>query len=228
MNILCIMHADFETPGVISAWAQENHHHFVLCKPYLNEALPANDSFESLIVMGGPQSAIEVANYPYLLSEIELIKNAIAHNKKILGICLGAQLIGEAFGAKTMRSPEKEVGVYSITLTAMGMQDPLLKDFPQTFSVVHWHNDMPGLTTESVVLATSIGCSRQIIRYREKIYGVQCHFEIEKEGIAAMVKAAPDDLKPSLFTQTQEDLLLQDYSAINQMMRQILDQFQKC
>jgi GMP synthase (glutamine-hydrolysing) len=71
-----------------------------------------------------------------------------------MSFCLGAQLIGEALGAKTERSPEKETGVYPIELTAAGTRDPLLRGLPGTFPAIHWHNDMPGLTDDTAVLAS--------------------------------------------------------------------------
>ena len=106
----------------------------------------------------------------------------------ILGICLGAQLIGEALGASFEHSPNKEIGLFPITLTKDGQQDSHFSDFPKIFNVGHWHGDMPGLTNESKVLATSEGCPRQIIRYAPTIYGFQCHFEFTLEAIDGMIK----------------------------------------
>lgn len=225
MNILCITHADFETPGVIETWAKNKNHRFEIKKPYQGQALPKYNSFDFLVVMGGPQSPIHVEETPYLKDEILLIRKTLAGQKPILGFCLGAQLIGEALGAKTLRSPEKEVGVYPITLTETGRHDPLLRCLPKDFSVIHWHNDMPGLLKDSEILAFSKGCPRQIVRYRRNVYGFQCHLEITLEGIRTMIKAVPDDLKPSKFTQNERELLSQDYSVINQKMIMLLDQF---
>ncbi|MBN9543307.1 MAG: homoserine O-succinyltransferase [Alphaproteobacteria bacterium] len=225
MNILCITHADFETPGVIEDWASANQFNFKIEKPYKGENLSSIDNFDVLIVMGGPQSPIEIDKFPYLKDEIELIKDAIKHNKRILGFCLGAQLIGEALGAVTGRSPEKEVGVFSITLTDIGFNDPLLKEFGRTLDVIHWHNDMPGLTDTSEILAYSEGCPRQIIKYSQKIYAFQCHLEIILEGIKEMIRAVPGDLKPSKFTQSENILLSNDYKSINNSMIKILNKF---
>lgn len=225
MNILCIMHADFETPGVIESWAMDKGYTFQISKPYKNETLPKIDNVDFLIVMGGPQSPLDIDSDPYLIDEIHLIKNAIIQGKKVLGFCLGAQLIGEALGAKTERSPEKEVGVYPISLTDDGLKDPFLQEFPQTFPVIHWHNDMPGLSENAVLLGYSQGCPRQIIRYKPLVYGFQCHLEITLKGIKTMIEAVPQDLSPSKFTQTQEELITQDYSSINDKMYMFLDQF---
>ena len=178
-----------------------------------------------LIVMGGPQSPLNIADAPYLIAEIELIKVALLQDKLVLGFCLGAQLIGEALGAKTARSPEKEVGVYPIDLTQNAKTDRLLKDEIDSFPVIHWHNDMPGLTPDAVVLASSAGCPQQIVRYRRKVYGFQCHLEITLDGVRTMIEATPEDLEPSKYTQSKEVLLKQDYASINSHMIQILDRF---
>lgn len=223
MDILCIMHADFETPGVIEDWAREKAHRFTLCKPYKGEDCLNNAPFDLLIIMGGPQSPLEMEQALYLKDEITLIQKAIHQDKTILGFCLGAQLIGEALGAQTKRSPEKEVGVFPIFLTNAAHDDPILTGFPLSFPVIHWHNDMPGVTENAQILAYSEGCPRQVIRYAPKIYGFQCHLEITLEGIQTMIAQCENDLKPSPFTQTSEELVEQDYRSINAMMMQILE-----
>tara|TARA_R110000868_G_scaffold14120_5_gene65981 strand:+ start:4992 stop:5684 length:693 start_codon:yes stop_codon:yes gene_type:complete len=226
MNILCIIHATFESYSVIQSWADHNNHEFHLYSPYKAIKNIDIDSFDWIIIMGGPQSALEINKYPYLQYEIDLIKQAITANKKVLGICLGAQLIGEAFGVKTEKSTEKEVGVYNINLTKDAKEDILFKDLPCEIPVIHWHNDMPGLTKESVVLAQSKGCPRQVIKYADKIYGFQCHFEITLLSIKKMINKLHDDLDiNSKYIQSKEILINQDYISINNNMLYLLDKF---
>lgn len=222
MNILCVMHADFEKPGIIESWAKSNRHKFTIVKPYKGENCLETPSYDFLVILGGPQSPLEIEKAPYLKDEIQLIKTAVDQNKTILGICLGAQLIGEALGSKTEKSPNKEVGVFPIFFTKEGMDDPLLKDMSTRLDVIHWHNDMPGETKDSTLLAFSEGCPRQIVRYGKKIYGFQCHLEITLSGIKEMVKACPEDLKATPFTQSKKDLLAQDYDKINDALNTIL------
>ncbi len=188
MNIQCITHADFKTPGVIGNWATKHNHRFTIRKPYLGQK--CDDMFDFLIIMGGPQSPLNIAKSPYLKDEIAHIRKAIDNQKIVLGFCLGAQLIGAALGAKTEKSPQKEIGVYPIELNREGIHDPLLLGFPQTFKAIHWHNDMPGLTKESVLLAFSAGYPRQIIRYEKKVYGFQCHLESLKKALRHLSKHA--------------------------------------
>lgn len=221
VQILCITHADFESPGVIEQWAKQRHYDFSIKRPYLQERLAYD--FDFLIVMGGPQSPLKMEKAPYLNQEIALIQQAIADNKPVLGFCLGAQLIGEALGAKTRHSPEKEIGVYPITLTEAGRSDPLLQGLSSSFPVIHWHNDMPGLTKDCTILAYSEGCPRQIIRYNPLVYGFQCHLEITEDGMKTMIDAVPGDLKPSRLTQDADQLMSHNYSSINELMVVILD-----
>lgn len=225
MRIQYIIHAEFELPGIIEMWAKQNGFTEKYCRPFVGEMLPNTSEFDLLIIMGGPQSASNVIETPYLKAEILLIKQTINAHMPVLGFCLGAQLIGEALGAATERSPSKEVGVFPIELTKEGYEDPLLKHLPKHFSVVHWHNDMPDLTPKAKILATSQGCPRQIIHYVPLVYGFQCHPEIPLKSIETMLEHCSNDLAPGKFVQSKQDLLNNDYSAINKIMLQILDNF---
>ena len=108
-----------------------------------------------LIVMGGPQSPDEDREaFPYYdpQAEIELIQKAMKADRYIVGVCLGAQLLSVAYGAEYEHSPEREIGVFSITLTEAGLKDNHVKVFGPTLNTGHWHGDMPGLTEDAVVL----------------------------------------------------------------------------
>jgi GMP synthase (glutamine-hydrolysing) len=114
MRIHYIMHASFETPGIIEKWAQDRGYNFDGTPIYTGKNLPDAAVVDFLIVMGGPQSAMRMNDYPYLSDEITFISTTIKQNKPIVGCCLGAQLIAEALGARAQRSPEKEVGIYPV------------------------------------------------------------------------------------------------------------------
>lgn len=223
MNILFITHASFEKAGSIELWAKKNNHITREVKPYAGETLPAIDDYDMLIVMGGPQSPIKIEKSPYLKDEIELIKQALNKKKKIIGVCLGAQLIAEALGAKTERSPNKEIGMYPVELIGDVGNDPVFKNFPSKFDVMHWHSDMPGLIDDIELLAKSEGCPRQIFRFGDRVYGFQCHFELTKELVENMVEHCGGDLKAGKYVMTSQELMSLDYSKINAQMDEVLD-----
>ena len=230
MRIHIVMHESFEAPAAILTWAKINSHSVNFSKTYAGEKLPESAAdFDYLIVMGGPQSPAttpaECSHY-HADQEIELIKKAISADKLILGICLGAQLIGEALGAPFDHSPSREIGVYDLTLTEAAKSDPIFSKFPNTFPVGHWHGDMPGLTKESQILAVSEGCPRQIVRYSPKIYGFQCHFEFTQEAILGMIANNSEELNKYQglpYIETESELKSHDFTDINSKLFAFLD-----
>ena len=144
----------------------------------------------------------------------------------MIGICLGSQLIGEALGAKVRQSPEKEIGHYPITLTEAGKQNPLLAHFGSPLVVGHWHNDMPGLTDQSVVLATSEGCPRQIVQYGNAVYGFQCHIEFTAEAVEGLIQHSEQELaaaKGKRFIRSNAEMREWNYQEMNEKLWHFLD-----
>lgn len=230
MKLHFIIHESFEAPGAIEVWAKRNNFPISYTRLYEGDTLPENCShFDFLVVMGGPQSpATTKTECPYfdVNAEISLISKAVSDNKYILGVCLGAQLIGEALGAKFDHSPNREIGVFSLSLTDQASSDPVFSKFPPSFSVGHWHGDMPGLTPQSQILAVSSGCPRQIVKYSPKIYGFQCHFEFTPESIEGMIKNCSDELvkyEGLPFIENADKLRTYDFVEINERLFTFLD-----
>jgi len=186
MKVHFIQHETFEAPGAYLEWAKERNHTISFSKVYEHNSLPkTTENMDLLIIMGGPQSpdtTQEECPHFNAKAEIALIQKCIQAEKAVLGICLGAQLIGKALGAKVEHSPEKEIGVFPIQLTEDGIKDEKIAHFGSSLFVGHWHSDMPGLTIESKILATSKGCPRQIVAYSNLVYGFQCHIEFTLEN----------------------------------------------
>ncbi len=223
MRIHYLIHAPFEKLGVIEDWARKHNHSMTSTHTYKGESLPKLLDFDLLIIMGGPQSALELDSHLYLKEEIALAKRAIHEKKAIIGICLGAQILGEALGAKALKSPHKEIGLYPITVTTEGEKDPIFGAFSKQFDVMHWHSDMPGIPQDAVLLAKSEGCPHQAFRFGDRIYGFQFHLELTHELIAGMIENCPDDLKPGKYIRSTEELLNADFASINKKMYQALD-----
>jgi len=223
MKILIITHASFERPGSILNWAKRNNHDVQEVKPYEGEAIPPAKQFDLIVMMGGPQSPLEIDQSPYLADEILMLKDAIHYKKRIVGICLGAQLISEALGAKTERSPNREVGCFALESLDFAKEDPIFGQLPKNIDVMHWHNDMPGMPQDAVLLAKSEGCPRQIYSFGDRIYGFQCHFELTQELVRNMINHCPDDLKDGKYVMTEQELMQVDYAKMNAVMDKVLD-----
>jgi len=223
MRVHFISHAVFESLGAIEKWVRDRDFQLTGSMPYKGEVLPDIKDIDFLCILGGPQSSTKIEKFPYLQDEINYIKQALDQDKYVFGVCLGAQLIGEALGAKTEQSPTKEVGVYPVTLTESGQADQLFDGFPKSFDVSHWHYDMPGIADGVEILAESKGCPRQAYRYGKKVVGTQCHFEFTLQSALRLIKNCPEDLSPGEYTQTVEELSKNDYCTINQRLFKILD-----
>ena len=127
-------------------------------------------------------------------------------------------------GAPYAHSPEKEIGPVKARLTEAGRADPFLKAFPAVFDAGEWHNDMPGLTEDAVVLAKSEGCPRQIVRYGKYVYGFQTHMEFTQDIIAAGIEDAGGKIRESgRFVQSAEELRAYDYTEMNRLLSSFLD-----
>jgi GMP synthase (glutamine-hydrolysing) len=225
MKTHIIMHESFEAPGAIEEWIQLNNCTTTYTRLYQGDRFPEDiNSIDFLIVMGGPQSPnTTLTECPHFdaKKEIAFISKAIEQNKFLLGICLG-----EALGANFNHSPNREIGVFELTLTEDGKLDPIIASFPEKFLVGHWHGDMPGLTKESKILATSKGCPRQIVKYSDKIYGFQCHFEFTPNAIDGMIRNCAHELenyKSLPYIESAEQLRAHDYKAINLLLFRFLD-----
>ncbi|MFT3904291.1 MAG: type 1 glutamine amidotransferase [Niabella sp.] len=230
MNIHFVQHEVFEAPGAYLAWAELRSHHITFSKVYEDQSLPETiENIDLLIVMGGPQSPSttkEECSYFDAKAEKDLILKAINARKAVVGVCLGAQLIGEALGAACEHSPEKEIGVFPIQLTEDGLRDEKLNHFGSSLSVGHWHSDMPGLTPESKVLATSTGCPRQIVSYSALVYGFQCHIEFTREVVALLIAEEEAFLTNNTiykYVQKPDEIRRYDYTEMNDKLFQFLD-----
>ncbi|EKQ7998084.1 type 1 glutamine amidotransferase [Raoultella ornithinolytica] len=224
MHIHFIVHEHFESPGACLHWAQDRGYTIGWSRVYAGDPLPANaDGFDMLVVLGGPQSPrTTLAECAYFDTHAEqnLIAQAIAAGRIVIGICLGSQLIGEALGAPVMQSPEKEIGHYPVTLSVEGLRDPNIAHFGPALVVGHWHNDMPGMTPTATVLAASEGCPRQIVKYGDRVYGFQCHMEFDAEVIERLITHSQEELEAA---RSVQEMRSWDYREMNQKLWTFLD-----
>jgi GMP synthase (glutamine-hydrolysing) len=146
-------------------------------------AEPRLDGYQGLVILGGPMNVDEVEQHPHLATEVRAVREAIERGIPILGICLGAQLIAKALGARVERACEKEIGWYDLSVTPEAKRDPLLSHFDATEKIFQWHGDTFEIPCEAVHLATSPACSNQAFRYRDNVYGFQFHLEVDEPMI---------------------------------------------
>jgi GMP synthase-like glutamine amidotransferase len=195
MNVLIIQHVDIEGPGLIECCLnQENIPYTILdLKPSVH--FPKLDGLTHIVFLGGPMNVYEEDRYPFLREEDLFIKEAIQRGKTILGICLGAQLMAKALGAKVFKAPVKEIGWYDVSLTKIGSQDPFFSNLPKTFPVFQWHGDTFELPKSGKLIATSDFVTHQAFRYGENAYGLQFHLEVTAEMIGEWMETYEEEFR---------------------------------
>jgi GMP synthase-like glutamine amidotransferase len=194
MKGLIIKHIDIEGPGRLGEFLSSKGILPDVIELENGDHLPRKpDNYRFIIILGGPMNVYEEDKFPYLRDEDRLIKDAIERGVPILGICLGAQLIAKAAGAKVLANPVKEIGWYNVQLTKEGMEDPLFRGLDREFSVFQWHGDTFFIPEGGVMLAGSILCKSQAFRYRSA-YGLQFHLEVTEGMIKEWIGSYQGEL----------------------------------
>lgn len=178
MKVLAIMHDPSEGPGTMGEYLSAKGIEVQLVRLYAHDQLPQSvEGFDGAISLGGPMSVYEESRYPFLREELGFLKLAISRRVPTLGVCLGAQMIARACGARVEKAPAKELGWDTVVLTARGRQDELFASLPGTLTVFQWHEDTFTLPDGGHLLASSPGCTHQAFRYGSA-YGLQFHPEV--------------------------------------------------
>jgi GMP synthase (glutamine-hydrolysing) len=183
-KILVFQHVPYEPLGTLDPLLKESGFRL----RYVNfgrvpAARPSLDKYEALIVLGGPMNSDQIGSYPNLITEVEIIREAVERNMSVLGICLGAQLLAKALGGTVRRNPEREIGWYDIELTDAGLADPILSAFSRRQRVFQWHEDGIELPPGGELLASSEVSPVQAFRYQDHAYGLQFHLEVDRSLI---------------------------------------------
>jgi GMP synthase-like glutamine amidotransferase len=169
---------------------------------YRGDEVPAHVGQGELIVsMGGPMGVGDLGDprYAFLAPEIALLREAIARDRPVLGICLGAQLLAAAVGARvypnTRRTPEgatvpaREVGWGPVDFAGGQVaREPALAGMRSRELVLHWHGDTFDIPRGAVPLASTAVCRNQAFRLGWRSFGLQFHCELSAEDVAVWVR----------------------------------------
>jgi GMP synthase-like glutamine amidotransferase len=226
MRIRCLQHVPFEGPAGIADWAADRGHALEIIPLHEGAEPPETGSFDWLVVMGGPMGVADEARYPWLAPEKAFIADAIAAGKTVVGVCLGAQLIAEALGARVYPNGEKEIGWMPVELTDAGRASPVLGFLPPSFPVFHWHGDTFDLPAGAVHLARSGPCANQAFSYDGRVLGLQFHLESTLESVAAIVEQCADEIVPAPHIQSAARMLAagaDDYARLRDVLCGVLD-----
>ena len=228
MKIHFLQHAHFEDPGYLIDWVETNGHSHSSSYLFKNETLPGMEEFDLLIIMGGPMNIYEEEKYPWLAAEKKFIKKAIDSGKKVLGICLGSQLIADALGAKVYPNKHKEIGWFPVYKNEFNCFN-CTRYHEREITSFHWHGETFDLPEGASRLFSSEATPNQAFAIGENVIALQFHWEVKKENIEKMIQFSGSDITQGRFVQSEKELLNEeiDYSIAHQNLNKILIGFLK-
>lgn len=245
MRIHYLQHAEFEGINCLKSWITQNQHSLTATTLFNIEdsnndlqhnVFPSLDSFDWLIIMGGPMGVQDEQTYPWLKAEKLFISEVIQANKIVLGICLGAQLIADALGADVSPNAQREIGWYPVHNHPNIQQTFMSGVIPDNIQTFHWHSDRFAIPQNSTPILSSKACDNQGFVYGSRVLALQCHFETDQQFVQHLIQHCGDELsnsntgKPQTYVQTKNELLgnTQYYQRSQNVMTAILDKMQHC
>ena len=225
IRIHYLQHDSFEDLAYIGDWALAKGHRISCTRIDRKETLPTTDEFDWLIIMGGKMGVYERDKYPVIEQELQLIKDAIAAKKTLLGICLGSQMIAAALGAGVYPHQYAEIGFFPVIFHESAEKDPVFRHFGKECLVLHIHNDTFDLPEGAVLMASSRATKHQAFRYGDSVFALQFHFEATVERTQVFIRKAMTGLSKGKWIQkTNESLeLMKVCEANNVIFKEVLD-----
>jgi GMP synthase (glutamine-hydrolysing) len=225
MRLMTFQHVPFEDLGSIRQWAVNRGHTIATTRFFAGDGIPDLHELDWLIVMGGPMGTRDEDRYDWLRPEKAFIRSAIDHGKTVVGICLGAQLVAEALGAKVYPNSHREIGWFELKKEASLPSLPVVDRFPDRLEAFHWHGDTFDIPEGAVLLAGTEACKHQGFLWGRQVVGLQFHLETTPESLERLITHCGADLVPGPFVQTPEAMRsgAERFDRINLAISRLLD-----
>jgi len=224
MRAHILQHVPFEDIGSMAPWLAARHATLRYTRFFEPDAaLPDVGEADLVIAMGGPMSVNDDARHPWLAAEKRFVRETVERGVPFVGVCLGAQLLASAFGARVYPNREREIGWFPVE----GRPVPAGRfAFPAREAVFHWHGETFDLPNNAVRLASSAACLNQAFQIGERALGLQFHLETTPESASGLVDHCRDELTGGLFVQSEDALRAvgpETYARVNRLMAAVLD-----
>ncbi len=226
-----VQHVPFETPGVLLEWARKQGFEITSTRVFLDDHFPSPKELDFLVIMGGPMSVHDENIYSWLRKEKAFLKEALSleNHSKILGICLGAQLLAEALGGEVIPGKYKEIGWFPIEFTPAALSHPLFEGFPENIQVFHWHGETFTIPKGALHIARSEACENQAFLYENNVLAFQFHMEVTQDIVAGLIENCSNELQQGPYVQNVEEIQGQKelFEHIHKYLFKLLDIFIK-
>jgi len=190
VNVLAVVHGSDVPAGSFRGVVVERGHRLETWVPADAATPPRVDAYDAVMVFGGAMHVDEEAHHPWLREEEQYVRTLLDRRVPLLGVCLGAQMVAKAAGARVGPAAEPEIGWCDVDRK---VDDPVLGVLPGRFPAFQWHFYAFDVPTGAAELARSRVCP-QAFRLGERAWAVQFHPEVTREIVARWVAEAPDEV----------------------------------
>ena len=225
MKLHVLQHVHFEDEAHIGTWAERNGFPVTRTALYRGDALPALDDIDLLVVMGGPMGVHDERAHPWLAGEKRFIGEAISAGKRVIGICLGAQLIAVVLGARVYRNRHREIGWFPVRVRSGSEHAAAARLFPPVFMAFHWHGDTFDIPAGARHWAESEACAAQGFCLGDRVIAFQFHLESTEWSIGGLLGNCRDELAEGPFIQDEASIAGSPglIAGANALMEKVLD-----
>lgn len=191
VRIACVQNHHAEGPARIRVWSEARGHEMRCCRAFAANEIPI-DEYDAFVVMGGPASVNDAAFDPGVHRALERVERFLETGKPVLGICLGAQMMAVVAGGRVVRGGRKEIGWFDIRVEQA--EGHLLSGLPEQLTVFHWHGEQIDPPEGARRLASSEVCPVQAFQVGNRVLGLQCHLEVDRDAVEKMVHVFEDEI----------------------------------
>ncbi len=224
LSVLVFQHDPYDGPGYLGEALVRRGGKLDIARLDEGETAPDPSNYDMLLVMGGGMNVYAEDQYPWLVRETKVIRQAADEGKAVLGICLGGQLLAKALDARVHLGTATEIGLIPIVLTEAGKTDPLFESLPQ-IEAVEWHDDTFDIPSGAIALACSEGCANQAFRFGKYTYGLQFHPEVSPEMLANWIE---QDSSPAADTSSFLHAVTFQSKALQAQADRLIENFLSC
>lgn len=190
MRAMILQHTVTNPAGIYAEVLREHGATTTVVEVDDGEPIPRFDDFDAIVAMGGAMGVNDTEEFPWLLEEMRVIRDAARAGVPVWGACLGGQLLAASLGARVFRMREPEIGFVPVELTQAAADDAVFARLPRPFCAFQWHSDAFELPEGAVRLGGSGACANQAFRWGANAYGVQFHLEATADMVARWLEGS--------------------------------------
>jgi GMP synthase-like glutamine amidotransferase len=206
LKIHYLQHVPFETPGYLDTLTAAHGCSISTTRLWEQTVFPSPSEIDLLVILGGPMNIYGYERYPWLTDEKRFLEKIIESDTKMLGICLGSQLLADVLGGSVIKNRCKEIGWFPVSLSREAGVSSLFKHFPEQFTPFHWHGDTYRLPPGAIRLGSSEACENQGFIFKNRIAALQFHLEMVPHNLQSLIDNCGNELAADEYIQSADEI----------------------